>query len=136
MNPRDEVEDSIEEGQVYSDARTGERVELIYIDRNIYVFQAKDETHRLGKRGDLEKEIGSGRYSLTDEDSFAVTEIDSEEMMETIDFENLDNIGETAASNLNDAGYETVGDVSRASDDELLEIAWLGEKGVESIRNI
>jgi hypothetical protein len=136
IDPRDDaIEHSIEQGQVYEDSRNDEELELIYIDGNVYVFQRRDETHRFGSRNEFEDNVQAGRFSLTDTGSFAITErVDGGN--ERVPFEELDGIGEKAASNLRDAGYETVNDVARASDDELLEIAWVGEKGLNSIREI
>jgi ERCC4-type nuclease len=51
-----------------------------------------------------------------------------------VSFEQLDAIGESGASNLREAGFVTVSDVTDASDDELLDVSWIGEKGVQSIR--
>lgn len=53
---------------------------------------------------------------------------------QAVPFDNLDNIGQTAADNLREAGYSTKGDVRGASDEELLDVSWVGEKGVTSIR--
>jgi len=51
-----------------------------------------------------------------------------------IDFEKLDAIGETGASNLREAGFVTLNDVKNATNEELLDVSWVGESGVQSIR--
>jgi len=121
-------------GQVYEDARSGEKIELIYLDSNIYVLQNESElSHRLGTRQELEQNVESGRFTLLpDTESFAVTNVDGNG--ETIPFEELDSIGEKGASNLRAEGYETVADVRKVSDDELTDVSWVGQKGVSSIR--
>ena len=121
-------------GQVYEDARSGEQIELIYLDSNIYVLQNENElSHRLGSRKELEQNVASGRFTLLpDAESFAVTNVDGNG--ETIPFEELDSIGEKGASNLRAEGYETVADVRKVSDDELTSVSWVGQKGVSSIR--
>lgn len=53
----------------------------------------------------------------------------------TVDFENLDHIGNATASNLRAAGYSTRGDVRDANDDELLDVRGVGDAGLESIRD-
>jgi hypothetical protein len=130
----DEITHEIEVGQVYEDARTGEKIELIYIDGNIYVLQNEGrQSHRLGSYSELLDNIESGRYKyLNEADSFAVTGSAGE--TETIPFEELDSIGEKGASNLRKAGYETTADIAQATDDELTDVSWVGEKGVTSIR--
>lgn len=51
-----------------------------------------------------------------------------------VPFEDLDNIGDAGASNLREAGIETRQDVNNASDEEILDVSWVGEGGLESIR--
>lgn len=57
----------------------------------------------------------------------------SSDEMEVL-FEDLDNIGEKGAENIRAEGIVTRGDVKDTSDEKLLAIAWVGEKGVASIR--
>lgn len=53
---------------------------------------------------------------------------------EEIPFEKLDNIGQTGADNLREEGIVTRQDVNNASDDDILSVSWVGEGGLESIR--
>lgn len=130
----DELTHEIDVDQVYEDARTGERIQLIYIDSNIYVLQNETETsHRLGSYKEFLKNAKNGRYQyLPEAEPFAVTDVDGK--TETVPFEELDSIGKKGASNLRDAGYETTADIRQASDDELTDVSWVGEAGVYSIR--
>lgn len=128
---------SVEEGQVYKDSRTGDYFEVIYVDGNVYVTQNKDGSHRFGKRKDFEANVAEDRYTLQPEmDSFAETNTDGGNGDEEIQFAELDNIGEKGAENLREAGIQTRRDVASASDDELLDVPWIGEGGLESLRNI
>jgi len=168
----DEITHEIEFGQVYKDARTDELIQLIYLDKNIFVLQNESEmSHRIGKYQEFHENVKSGRYEYQpDEQSFAstgvlnkvrelmnkyqsedsrtashkaealsealdlLTDIGSDDQLENIPFEDLDGIGEKAASNLRRAGYENCGDIWQASDEELTDVDWVGDKGVESIR--
>lgn len=122
-------------GDVYEDSRTGDRMELIYVDGNVYLMQDEDGNHRLGSTRELRENIESNRYSFQpDAKSFAQTGELSPQSLEEIPFEDLDNIGEKGAENLREWGYKTAGDVVSASDEDLLDVPWVGEKGVESIR--
>lgn len=137
LDPRndEEIQHDIEEGQVYRDSRSDELLELIYIDGNVYVFQRPDETHRFGSRKEFEDNVIAGRFSLDDgEESFAVTEVSSENAERDVSFEELEGIGEKAAQNLRSEGYRTYGDIARAPDDKLLDVSWVGEKGLHSLR--
>lgn len=53
---------------------------------------------------------------------------------EEVPFENLDNIGDTGAENLRDAGIITRQHVSEASDEKILNVAWVGDGGLKAIR--
>lgn len=67
----------------------------------------------------------------------AVTDVDRESASiksREVIFDNLDAIGEAGADNLRDNGIVTRKDVLEASDEEILDTAWIGEKGLKSIR--
>jgi hypothetical protein len=53
---------------------------------------------------------------------------------EEVEFEELDSIGDAGAENLRDEGFVTRQDVQDATDDEILDVSWVGEGGLESIR--
>lgn len=53
---------------------------------------------------------------------------------EEVPFEKLDNIGNAGADNLREAGIVTRQDVRNASDEEILDVSWIGEGGLSSIR--
>jgi ERCC4-type nuclease len=59
---------------------------------------------------------------------------EDEKEYESVMLQELDGIGQTAASNLRRAGYDTVEQITAASDTELLDVKWVGEKGVQSLR--
>lgn len=58
-----------------------------------------------------------------------------DEDMQEVSFEDLDSIGDAGATNLREKGIVTRGDVKDASDEEILDTSWVGEKGLKSIRN-
>ena len=134
MTPLDEPVD-LDVGQVYTDARSGDQFELIYFDGNVYIVQERDGSHRFGRVEDFRKNVRAERYSPDYEaDSFAKTDTGSSSG-EEIQFEDLDGIGETGADNLREAGIITTDDVYRASDEDILNISWVGKKGLQSIRD-
>jgi len=49
-------------------------------------------------------------------------------------FEDLDNIGGSGAENLREAGIVTRQDVKNASDEDILDVSWVGDGGLQSIR--
>lgn len=59
---------------------------------------------------------------------------DGDDYEEKITLEELDHIGAKAAENLRRAGYDTVEAVADASDDEILDVSWVGEKGLFSLK--
>lgn len=172
FDPRDDLTHDIELGQVYSDSRTGDLIQLVYLDRNVYVMRdEEDGRHRFGSKSEFVDNVREDRYKYeSDEEPFARTgvmekvrtklsayegqdgrkashlaqgmrealdimlDLELADEDEEVPFEELSNIGATAAGNLRDAGYKTCGDVRGASDETLLDVSWVGEKGVQSIR--
>jgi|APHM01.1.fsa_nt_gi hypothetical protein len=57
-----------------------------------------------------------------------------EKEREEIELTKLDGIGATAASNLQQSRLRTVEDVNEASDEKILSVDWVGQKGLESLR--
>lgn len=57
-----------------------------------------------------------------------------DEHHESVELQELDGIGQKAASNLERAGYDTVESIANASDEDLLDVKWVGEKGLLSLR--
>lgn len=48
--------------------------------------------------------------------------------------EDLDNIGTKAAQNLSEAGYDSAESIAKAYDEEILDVAWVGEKALFSLK--
>lgn len=53
-----------------------------------------------------------------------------------IDWATVDGVGDKAAENLNEAGYETDVDVQSATDEELLDVGLIGQKNLENIKEV
>lgn len=53
---------------------------------------------------------------------------------EELELEGLDGIGAKAAQNLREAGYDTEKKIVEASDEELLDVSWIGDKGLFSLK--
>ena len=56
------------------------------------------------------------------------------EYEEDIELESLDGIGDKAASNLRRAGISTVETVKELPDDRILDVSWVGDKALESLK--
>ena len=65
---RTKLEHDIQIGQVYTDARTDDRAKVVYLDDDVALLRDPDSYNRLEKRKQFDKDVGSGRYSLTDTD--------------------------------------------------------------------
>lgn len=65
VDPRTKIEHTLDDGQVYEDARTGEELVLVFLSDDAALLQ-DDETggHRLEQRSQFEANVGSGRYTL------------------------------------------------------------------------
>ena len=51
-----------------------------------------------------------------------------------IDLEGLDHIGAQGAENLREAGYNSDQAIAEATDEEILDVSWVGEKGLISLK--
>jgi hypothetical protein len=58
----------------------------------------------------------------------------SDQYEEEIELSELDGIGEKAASNLKRAGITTVETVERLPDDRILNVSWVGERALTSLK--
>ena len=68
-------------------------------------------------------------------ESVSVEELDDvEETEEMIDLRSLDGIGEKAATNLENKGYDTVEAISKATDDQLTDVSWVGKEALKSLK--
>lgn len=67
-------------------------------------------------------------------DAVSLEEIDWSPEPEELTLEELDGIGAKAAENLREAGYDTVESIAEASDEELLDVSWVGEKALFSLK--
>lgn len=67
-------------------------------------------------------------------DAVKLSEVsDGDSYKKQVTLEELDNIGSKAAQNLREAGYDTVESIAEASDEELLEVSWVGEAALSSL---
>lgn len=124
--------DNIDSSQIYADSRSGEELLVVHEDGAIVLLRDRSKNHRLITRPQFEKEVGAGRYKLQKDAAPFEEIIDVGD--ERIDFEDLEAIGNAGAKNLRENGFETKKDVANATDEEILDIAWVGEKGLRSIR--
>jgi predicted flap endonuclease-1-like 5' DNA nuclease len=100
------------------------------------------ETGVLGRVLTLMSEYESSEGRKSEHKAEAIQEalnvlmdIGSERAAEEVPFEELDGIGSKAATNLRNEGFRTCNDVRNASDDEILDVAWVGETGLDEIRD-
>lgn len=67
-------------------------------------------------------------------DRVDLDDIDWSPEPEELTLDQLDNIGAKAAQNLREGGYDTVESIAEASDEELLDVSWVGEKALFSLK--
>ena len=139
-DPREKIMHEIEVGQVYEDERTGEVRQLCYLHADVVLLRSRGNAsndhwhgHLLEKRKSFEKNVGSGRYKLQGEEELQA-EMETPDRHETLDFEDIDQVGEKGAEALQSNGYTTKGDIRAATDDELMEVSYIGETNLANIR--
>lgn len=68
-------------------------------------------------------------------DAVSLSNLDNgEQYAESLKLTELNHIGSQAAQNLREAGFDNSEAIAHASDDELLEVSWVGEKGLVSLK--
>ena len=111
----------------------GSIYQVLYVDEQIVLLRDQQERdgsniHRMDSRTDFEAMTEQGRMELQADSDLDLTDAT------TVEWDDVDLIGEATASNLIDAGYETKLDIAVADDDELLGIDGVGQKGLRNLR--
>ena len=139
-DPRENITHEIKVGQVYEDERTGEVRQLCYFHADVVLLRSKGDAsndqwnrHLLEKRKPFEKNVGAGRYKLQGKEELEA-EMETPDRHETMDFTDIDQVGQKAAEALQSNGYTTKGDIREASDEQLLEVPYIGETNLANIR--
>lgn len=114
----------VEEGQHYESSR-GWFYTIDYINDDI-VLLYDGENYRLERIDHFKEEIESGRYELKEEINISTSE-------ERIPLEDIPSIGEKATDSLRSAGLETPKDFDHRSDEKILQLESVGEKGLSNI---
>ena len=120
-------------GQVYQRDRTGERLQILYVDDEVVLFRCENEgrngnnTHRIEQRVAFEKGVEAGQFEYKPDSSIDM--IQSEKQ----DWSEVSYIGEKTKQNLHDSGFETNLDIQQADEAELLMIDGLGAKGLQNL---
>lgn len=150
IDPREQIDHPISIGQYYTDSRTDDSLQLRYLDDAVALLRDTDGHSRLEPVKQFTKNVGAGRYSLdsdgevdgayispesSSEQSDNSSEICEDVDHETVEFEEVDAVGEKAASELRKAGYTTKRDIRRASDEELTDVSYIGETNCQNIRD-
>lgn len=129
MEHRTQIRHEIQVGQEYTDARTEETHELVFLDDGHALLKStEDQSAILLTRKDFERNVGANRFKVNGDvvetDQFSYTEID---------FTDIDGVGNIAAQSLKTSGYSTVEDIERASTNELLACRGIGQGNLSNI---
>ena len=117
---------------MYKDSRTDTKYHVIFLDEKRALLEDQDSgAARLESRKGFEASVGAGRFKL---DGEVEVEADTAPEYTSIDFTNVDGVGQTTATALQRAGYTTAQDIERASDDELIKIRGVGEGNLANMR--
>lgn len=120
--------------QVYESSRSKEKYQILYVDEQIVLLRSESSgrntqnSHRIERRVQFEDQIESGWFNLKPDSTLDMVSF------EEIDWSQVNCIGEKTASNLHDAGINSLVDVQQASDDNLLAVDGIGEKGLANLR--
>lgn len=121
-------------GQIYETHRTGERLQIVYIDDEVILLRCEDSgrnnnsSHRLERRVAFEQKIEAGQFEYKPDCDIEL--VDSEEQ----DWSEVSYVGEKTSDNLKEAGYETNLDIQQAEDVDLLNVDGVGQSGLQNLR--
>jgi ERCC4-type nuclease len=122
------------QGKEFVDDRTGDAYEVKYADEEVTLLRGLNG-HTVTTREQFERAVEAGRWDydgvVPEEDE--KSENGSDDSQEVL-YEDISWVGETGAESLREMGIETVEDVKRASDSQILSARAIGEKGLENIR--
>jgi ERCC4-type nuclease len=119
--------------QVYQTDRTGEHLQILYVDNEIVLLRCEDEGrngnngHRLERRVAFEKNVEAGHFKYKPDSNLDMIQFEEE------DWSEVSYIGEKTAQNLHDAGFETNLDIQQADEAELLMVDGLGAQGLQNL---
>jgi ERCC4-type nuclease len=123
-----------EVAQVYQVREDGPVYQVVYVDDQIVLMRSSDtgrkgnNTHRIEGRKGFENQRDSGWFEyLPDSDVDLLS-------FEEQDWSEVPYIGQQTAENLVEAGYETILDIQKADDGDLLEVDGVGNGGAENLR--
>lgn len=121
-------------GEVYKSSRSDELYQALYVDDQIVVLRSDTPgangrgANRLERRSAFEDQLESEFFEHMPD-----SELDMLSDAE-MDWDQVDNIGAKTTENMHEAGFRTTVDVRQASDDELLDVSGLGQKGLGNLR--
>jgi len=123
-DPRTQVDHPIDTGQVYTDARTGEELVLVFCNDSVALCRDEDDNHRLAPYDTFEANVGADRYSLAGTESGASSSKCLRTVQEIRDTY-ADRDGRTAAHKVAalDEAIERIANNGRADDNELVAFA-------------
>jgi len=122
-----------ERGDVYED-KHGSIYQLIHIDEQVALLRDKQTDdrgqhyHRIPARVTFDQQRSAGFFEYKPDSELDLFGEQS------VDWTEVDYIGEGNGSNLKDAGFETALDVVEADDDELLDIQGIGQNALRNLR--
>ena len=136
INFTDNPKPDPEVAQIYEDRRNGETLQVLYVDEQVVLLRSEetknrseDHSHRMVPRTAFDLQVTAERLKFKPDSSVDLLELGGS------DWEEVDHIGAKTSENLKDEGYETVIDVRRANDAELLMVDGLGAAGLDNLRS-
>lgn len=151
VDPRENINHSIEEGNVYYDSRMNGEEQYVIIHRDLEVTLLRysmknnnEDNHIVFNTKEFEKGVGSGRWKYQPEEEYQgyISEEDvdgektsTEDDLDTIDLEDVDGVGSKTAERLRNSGYAVKQDFRNATREELLNVGGVGETNLDRILN-
>jgi ERCC4-type nuclease len=121
-------------GQIYKHEARGEMYQILFAYEGVVLLRSdttgrkSGNAHRIERRDSFENQVEAGYFEYLPDSDLDLIDGEKQEWSE------VTHVGKKTAYKLHRNGFETALDVQQADDEELLEVAGLGEAGLENLR--
>lgn len=112
----------------------GNVYQILYVDDQLVLMRDQQtgrngtNIHRMERRDSFDKGVENGQFEYKPDSDIEMVEPPE------MDWSEVDLIGETTSERLNDQGFTNSLEIQQASDEELLDVSGLGQKGLQNLR--
>lgn len=121
-----------EVGQIYE--VRDEIYQLLYFDEQVVLLRCDNggrngrNKHRIERRHEFDNQVENGWFEYQPDAEIDLTGASK------LDWSEVNSIGEKTSKNLHKAGFKTAPDVIEGTDEQLLDVSGVGQKGAANLK--